>query len=95
MVVKMENTENKVWIELEQKSSEEDRQLQCRLANNMLRRLNDGEPVEDKFWWSTHENRYCYGGPHGYLVLSENGNWFNLDHLGREFETDTDYRSEK
>jgi hypothetical protein len=91
----MARTENRIWIELDKPPRDmhdaRDRKAfydrQCELANNVLRRLSpradmEGQPIS-KFWYSEHEARYCYGGPGGYRTLSDNGEWFNLDYLGR------------
>lgn len=90
---------NKIWIELVHprenpaplKASEREAvhkafaEEQCRLANNMLARLAKPEnlPLRDTFFWSEHDRCYCYGGYYGYITLKDNGNWLNLDYLGR------------
>ena len=74
--------EDRVWIELEMPASKEEGDRRANLANNMLARLSEGK-LPEKFWWSTHEGRYCYGGTMGYRVLTDHGEWFNLEYLGR------------
>lgn len=74
---------NRVWIELEQPASAEHGAEIARAANRMLYRLGDGTERQDTFWWSQKDHRFCYGGPMGYHVCSDNGWWFNLDYLGR------------
>lgn len=80
-------TENRIWIELDKPFDKEHADKQCELANNLLKRLNGNEPGDSKFWWSEHEKRYCYGGNHGYTVLADRGQWFNLDFFGRPIES--------
>lgn len=77
-------TTNRIWIELEKPLNAEHGNKIASLANNMLRRLGDGKLPESTFWWDARDRCYCYGGDAGYVTLSENGTWFNLDYLGRE-----------
>ena len=90
----MSHRATRVWIELERPTGREftsDRVLynaeahrRAELATNMLARLNAPEPLDGyRFFWSEREGRYCYGGPMGYESLSDNGQWFNLEHFGR------------
>lgn len=82
----MSNTEFRVWIELPSPTDDVARNAEnCRLVTNMLRRLSEpDDPDRNKFWYSEHEHRYCYGGGGGYITLSDHGNWFNLSYLGRD-----------
>lgn len=89
----MNHRATRVWIELERPTGKEFRDPVLRdaeasrraeLATNMLARLNAPEPLDGyHFWWSKHEGRYCYGSAMGYESLSDDGQWFNLEHLGR------------
>lgn len=75
--------EARVWIELDPPSSKEQGDERAAMATNMLRRLG----VErSRFWWSTREARYCYGDEMGYVSLSDNGHWLNLEFLGRPLQ---------
>jgi hypothetical protein len=90
---------NRVWIEIERAPDGVNlppaelhtfREKQIELANNLLRRLNpEGSPhgTEDgtHFWWSERDYQYALtlGSHGGYITLSDNGHWFNLDHFGR------------
>lgn len=76
---------NRIWIELEKPRDAVHGEEICALANRALRRLS-GDSRTRAFWWSVHENRYCLGDDGGYKVLEDNGEWFNLDYLGREIE---------
>jgi hypothetical protein len=89
----MSHRATRVWIEIERPTGKEfkdpvlrnaEAARRAELATNMLARLNAPEPLDGyKFWWSEHEGRYCYGGPMGYQSLADDGEWFNLEHLGR------------
>src|SRR4051812_12999243 len=71
--------QNRIWIELERPTTKEQGEERARLATTMLRRLG----VQQKsIFWDGHEGRYCYGDAMGYLTLSDDGHWFNLDYLG-------------
>lgn len=77
----------RVWIELPPPDEDdiERNKEACRLVNNMLKRLSEpDDPDRNKFWYSEHEHRYCYGGPMGYVSLADNGHWLNLSYLGRD-----------
>ena len=74
---------NRVWIELEKPRDDAHAQEICKQANNMLRRLSDG-PFEAKFIWAPEKKRYLYGSNMGYSVLTDNGEWFNLEYMGRD-----------
>jgi hypothetical protein len=85
---------SRVWIEIERPTwtqfktaAERDAEAERRaaLATNMVARLNAPEPLDGySFWWSAKEGRYCWGGPMGYTSLADDGEWFNLEHFGRE-----------
>ena len=76
----------KVWIELERTPDHAFNERQAGLANKMLARLADPKhlPLSAGFRWSKHEGRYIYGGPMGYRVLNDDGEWFNLEYFGRD-----------
>lgn len=83
---KSEHTGNRIWIELEEPKSSEHAELQCTLANRMLKRLSPTTSMA--FWWSADARRYCLTVDSAgcYVTLPDRGEWFNLDHLGREGE---------
>lgn len=74
---------NQIWIELERPRDAAHGEIISALANNLLARMGI---THAKFWWSTHEARYCYGDKMGYTVLNDEGVWLNLDHLGRPLD---------
>jgi len=74
---------NRIWIELDVPANNADAELQCTLANNMLKRLVPSGQFE--FWWHENDCMYCLStGPMGYHTLPDRGHWFNLDSLGKE-----------
>lgn len=73
-----------VWIEFQRPQSPEHAKQLEEMAANMLRRLTGADVVNDRFFWSAHESRWCYGGQMGYTVCADNGQWFNLAHFGRQ-----------
>ena len=75
----------RVWIELEKPADKAEAERNCEMANNMLQRISEGmgKPNETRFFWSERENRYCLGGQMGYQVLTDNGEWFDLEYFGR------------
>src|SRR3954465_5412761 len=75
--------QERVWIELERPKDAAEGNRRAELATNMLRRLG---VTHSRFWWSVHEGFYCYGDQMGYTVLSDNGQWLNLEFLGRAAE---------
>ncbi len=78
---------NRVWIELEKPRDDAHADEICRKANRMLDRLlPPAEPGVDRsrFFWLTRDKRYAIGSYYGYYTLSDWGDWFNLDYLGRE-----------
>ena len=77
---------NRVWIELEKPRNAAHGQQVAELANNMLRRLRG--PVGPDTWetvfeWDDTRKVFLYGGPMGWTTLTDRGQWFNLDFLGR------------
>jgi hypothetical protein len=79
---------NRVWFELEPPKADtpEERQkigdARCELANNLLQRIDPG--TEYRFFYSAPKCMYAYGHRHGsYRYLSDNGEWMNLDYMGR------------
>lgn len=83
--------ENRIWIELDNKPPKEikaDKRTefhneQCRLANNLLKRLFGDEPAPI-FFYSERSCTYCLRESGMFRELSDSGEWFNLDYLGRE-----------
>lgn len=83
----------RVWIEIERPAGPKfkdpvernaEAARRAALATNMVARLNAPESMDGyHFWWSERDGRYCWGGPMGYTVLSDDGEWFNLEHFGR------------
>jgi hypothetical protein len=74
---------NKIWIELERPRDEAHAQQIASLANNVLRKLNASNNGEREFFWDARDRIWCLGGDMGYMTLSDNGEWFNLDWLGK------------
>ena len=89
-MTKRKNAERElsVWIELPKPVDKVHGEQLAELANNMLKRLAkpDDTDTDRGFFWSEHERRFCYGGAMGYQVLSDFGQRFNLDYLGRPLE---------
>jgi hypothetical protein len=91
---------NRVWIELERprklprgqvndqggSSDLTHAGLIYERANNMLQRLMPGTPY--KFWWSARHACYALTTSEAgtFIVLSDNGHWFDLDYIGRPIE---------
>ena len=77
---------NKIWIELNKADTFEEAQVQCDLANKMLKRLG---LEHDTFVASNHQRYtgtfYNHQIGHGsYTELDDRGQWFNLDYLANE-----------
>jgi hypothetical protein len=72
----------KIWIELPIPNSIEEAEDICLKANRMMQRLGDTNGREFRYWEKDH--KYSWGGDMGFMFLSDRGNWFNLDYLGRE-----------
>lgn len=85
---------NRVWIELERPTAPpgEAREAQAaaiaELATNLLRRIMPDS--HKRFLWSEKKGQFMYGDPMGYTYLSDNGEWFNLDYLGRPLTQSAD-----
>ena len=77
---------NKIWIELNKADTFEEAQVQCDLANKMLKKLG----LEHDKFVASDEQRYCrtfynYQVSIGsYTELDDRGQWFNLDYLANE-----------
>lgn len=78
---------NRVWIELEQPVDDSHAMEVCAMANNMLQRLSS-VPLADRFGWDSKRKQFTYGGPMGYRGLTDRGEWFDLEYLGRPFGAD-------
>ena len=74
---------NNVWIELEKPKDEAHAVEICKKANNMLKRLG---VTSGDFGWDSKRKQYTYGAAMGYTGLTDRGEWFNLDYLGRPLE---------
>lgn len=83
---------NRIWIELDYPArrdgqSDDERKMQmddiCTKANVLLARLGITQTANDArvFFYSPRDARFCFGGVMGYRVLSDSGEWFNLDWL--------------
>jgi hypothetical protein len=72
---------NRIWIELERPKDQTHADQIAKLANNVLRKIGDGTR---EFFWDSKDHIWCIGGDMGYVTLSDNGEWFNLDYLGKE-----------
>lgn len=80
-------TENRVWIELEPPKDNDPvlAQKRCELANRMLNKLSAPEETIGRgFSWSATENKYRFNWGMKSTILKDNGEWFDLDFLGRE-----------
>ena len=89
---------NRIWIELEYPSDKQCKELgvekhalgnlRALLMTNMLHRLGAGKYT--RVWW--HASDFCYclteDSAGTYHPLSDKGEWFNLDFLGRPIETE-------
>ena len=92
--------QNHIWLELDKpakdlKDAERKAfyELQCELANNLIRRLASadeptiGTEQGQHFWFHENREEYCFTtGSHGeYLTLPHKapGVWLNLDYYGR------------
>jgi hypothetical protein len=78
-------TKTKVWIELVKIENKEHAEEQCKLANNMLKRLG---AKGQRFFYSERDSLYCLETSIDglYTELVDNGSWFSLDYFGREGE---------
>lgn len=74
---------NRVWIELERPRNTKHAAVICERANNFLQRLTPGTGY--KFWWSEEKCMYAYGHI-SFQYLRDNGEWLNLDFLGRPLD---------
>ena len=79
---------NSIWIELNNKVPNDVkprawRELQCALANSMLKRLG----ISNREFFLGSDLSYRFGSYNGYVDLPDNGHWFDLDYLGRATKT--------
>lgn len=74
---------NRVWIELERDGDALVNEARAALVSRMLVRLGC-EASPEPIWWNERARRYCYNkfGHGGFVELSDDGEWFNLDYLG-------------
>lgn len=84
--------DNRIWLELDKPKDFEHAKQQCELANKMLARL--GISKHNKFWaqggfFTGERHAHCpyaftTSSAGTYKELSDNGEWFSLDYLGRD-----------
>jgi hypothetical protein len=82
-----EGAMNRVWIELERPAyamPEAERNAladkRAALCSVLIERLCG---AKDYCFWNSKDQRYCFGGQMGFYVATDDGHWFNLDHMGR------------
>ena len=77
----MKNKPNRVWIELEQPSSDEEGERRAKQASRMLKRL--GVPYCQAVWWWPKHKAYCFtiSTAGCFVEATDNGHWYNLDYL--------------
>lgn len=92
----MKMSGNKIWLEFEEPENEAHAAEQCRLANNMLRRLATATSTGE--WGFSYDNEtrmYRYGSESaGYIEMPERRHWLSLDFLGRDFPTEQQIKAE-
>jgi len=84
MIDKLKNKQppNKVWIELDRPRDEAHAEQIAELINKVMRKI---EPTNTReFFWDAKERVWCIGDAMGYVTLNDNGEWFNLDYLGKD-----------
>jgi hypothetical protein len=72
---------NRIWIELERPKDAAHAELIAKLANNVLRKIGIATRA---FFWDEKDQIWCFGNDMGYTTLGDNGEWFNLDYLGKD-----------
>lgn len=79
---------NSVWIELEKPRDNAHAKEICEKANRMLVRLQSVADQEEGrcgyFAWSESRSMFMYGTNMGMKYLTDRGEWFSLDYVGRE-----------
>ena len=78
---------NKVWIEIKRSDDKEENQKRAKLFTNMIHRLRGRDDVRSAVWWCEEKNRFAYSAntdDHDFLILNDDGHWFNLDLFGRD-----------
>jgi hypothetical protein len=77
---------NKVWIELQVSSDQEENKARAKLAHNMLKKLGIKSGTYDIIWWHERKQVYCVTTSEAgtFMEMGDKGHWFNLDYLGRE-----------
>jgi hypothetical protein len=85
MANRSKENQNRIWIELERHNDDAVNVRRAELATTMLRRLGD---TISKFWWHEAEQSFCItiDSAGSYLACSDNGHWFSLDFLGKEWK---------
>lgn len=71
--------EDSVWIEIKMLDTAEERDVLLLKFNKFIKRIG----IYGKFWYADKECKYCFTyAPSGcFKVLSDNGEWFNLNYL--------------
>lgn len=78
---------DKVWIELPVPRDDAHGHEIAKKANRMLARLRGpfhNPATENQFMWDPVRKQWGLGSIMGFATLGDNGEWFNLDYLGRE-----------
>lgn len=70
----------RIWIELDAPTNKAHAEEQCSLANVMLQRLG---VTAGRFSWNDTRKHYCFGTAMGRAALTDRGEWFDLEYLGR------------
>ncbi len=80
--MKTKQIPNKVWIELDRPRDDDHANQIAKLINNVLRKIEPN--IERQFFWNSEDCIWCIGNDFGYIALADNGEWFNLDYLGKD-----------
>lgn len=77
---------NRVWIELEPSEDEAMCRERAEACRRMLLRLGVEESAGiPAVFWDQRRECYCFAQGGGYFEGVDNGHWYNLDFLGRDF----------
>jgi hypothetical protein len=70
---------NRIWIELDRPGTTDEAVKYAKIANAMLAQLGINQEFywdeKTRYWWLIQEN------DRGYLVMVENGHWFNFTEM--------------
>ena len=78
--------QNRVWIEIERSDDDATNEKRAELFAKMINRLRgDDATANAEVRWYKKKNRYAYTNDafSTYHTLNDDGEWFNLDFLGR------------